>query len=57
VTKRKNRGKSEYVFLPTEWYKGKAVRQGLKTKVKKIHSTEYDRYLAAEGSEGKRKKG
>lgn len=57
MTKRKNRGKSEYVFLPTEWYKGKAVRQGLKTKVKKIHSTEYDRYLAAEGSEGKRKKG
>jgi hypothetical protein len=57
VTKRKNRGKSEYVFLPTEWYKGKAVRQGLKTKVKKIHSTEYDRYLAAEELEGKSKKG
>jgi hypothetical protein len=57
VTKRRNVGESEYIFVPTEWYKGKAVRQGLKTKVKKIHSAEYDRYLAAEGPEGKSKKG
>jgi hypothetical protein len=55
-TKRRRMGKSKYVFVPTEWYKSKAVRQGVKTKLKKIHSTEYDRYILYEGEKKESKK-
>jgi hypothetical protein len=54
LTKRASQGKSEYVFIPTSWYKNRSTRQGIKTKIRKIHSIEYDECLNTKLSESKK---
>jgi hypothetical protein len=47
-TKRRKRHKSKYIFIPTSWEIGRVDRAGIGTRIKKIHTEEYDEYILSE---------